>query len=132
MSTHATNESSALVVNPYIIDPYFASLLPALPAENFARLKANIAADGGCLCPVIVWDEKGILIDGHHRDRADGELRAEQPDLKLKSIQVIRKSFASKEEAVLFVLNHQDGQRPNWNNYYKVKALYSSWCPQDR
>ncbi len=50
-------------------------LFPALSAEAFAALKADIA-ERGVLVPVEV-DELGQVIDGHHRVRAWSELRAE-------------------------------------------------------
>jgi site-specific DNA-methyltransferase (adenine-specific) len=48
-------------------------LLPELPPEQFAALKADIAARG-ILVPVEV-DENGAVLDGHHRLRAWRELR---------------------------------------------------------
>ncbi len=50
-------------------------LLPGLSAEEFAALKADIAARG-VLVPV-EFDETGAVLDGHHRLRAWAELRAE-------------------------------------------------------
>jgi hypothetical protein len=50
-------------------------LLPPLSAEEYAALKADIAARG-VLVPVEV-DEQGNLLDGHHRVLAWEELRAE-------------------------------------------------------
>lgn len=50
-------------------------LLPGLSADEFAALKADIAARG-VLVP-IEFDETGAVLDGHHRLRAWAELRAE-------------------------------------------------------
>ncbi len=50
-------------------------LLPALSGDEYEALKADIAAHG-VLVPVEV-DERGDLLDGHHRVRAWTELRAE-------------------------------------------------------
>ncbi len=52
--------------------PY--QLLPALRAEEFRALKADIA-QRGVLVP-IERDDRGVLLDGHHRLRAIEELRA--------------------------------------------------------
>jgi N6-adenosine-specific RNA methylase IME4 len=50
----------------FTIDPEFQSLLtPSTPAE-LVLLEASIAEEG-CRDPVIVWDETGILLDGHQR-----------------------------------------------------------------
>lgn len=53
--------------------PY--QLLPDLRPEQFAALKADIA-QRGVLVPIEV-DERGEVLDGHHRLRAWRELRAE-------------------------------------------------------
>lgn len=50
-------------------------LLPELTAEEFAALKADVAARG-VLVPIEV-DQAGQLLDGHHRLRAYAELRTE-------------------------------------------------------
>lgn len=60
--------AAAAVVGPY-------QVLPSLSADEFAALKADIAARG-VLVPVEV-DETGAVLDGHHRLRAWRELRAE-------------------------------------------------------
>lgn len=53
-------------------------LLPALPAEEFERLKANIATNG-VLYPLVIQAGTGRLIDGRNRRRAAGELGIEAP-----------------------------------------------------
>jgi len=53
--------------------PY--QLLPDLSGEQFAALKADVALRG-VLVPIEV-DEKGAVLDGHHRLRAWQELRKE-------------------------------------------------------
>jgi len=50
-------------------------LLPALSAEQFMALKADIAERG--VLVAIEVDERGQVLDGHHRLRAWRELRAE-------------------------------------------------------
>lgn len=55
----------------------FADLLPALPAEDYDALKADIAVRG-VQVPVVV-DEHGVIIDGAHRDRAARELGVDCP-----------------------------------------------------
>ena len=53
--------------------PY--QLLPALTAEQFAALKADVAERG--VLVAVELDETGAVLDGHHRLRAWRELRAE-------------------------------------------------------
>lgn len=55
--------------------PHPYQLLPELTLEEFAALKADIAARG-VIVPVVIDAETGETIDGHHRLRAWTELRA--------------------------------------------------------
>jgi len=48
------------------IHPDLQSLIPPLSPDERAQLEANLLEDG-CLNPLIVWQEKQILLDGHHR-----------------------------------------------------------------
>lgn len=52
-------------------------LLPELAADDYARLRADIA-ERGVLVPVEV-DEHGAILDGHHRQRIADELGVECP-----------------------------------------------------
>ncbi len=51
--------------------------MPALTAEEYAALRADIAARG-VVVPVVV-DQHGRLLDGHHRRRIAGDLGIECP-----------------------------------------------------
>jgi len=42
------------------------SLIPALTADEYQQLEANLLAEG-CRDPLVVWQEQQILLDGHHR-----------------------------------------------------------------
>jgi ParB-like chromosome segregation protein Spo0J len=55
-------------------DSAFYQSMPPLSGGEYADLKADIAARG-VLVPVEV-DERGAVLDGHHRLRAWHELRA--------------------------------------------------------
>ena len=48
------------------IDPEFQALIPPLQAEELDQLEANLRRDG-CRDPLMVWEEAGVLLDGHHR-----------------------------------------------------------------
>ena len=69
-------------------------LLPELSAEEFAALKADIAAFG-LRVPIVVDAATGEVVDGHHRQRALDELRAE--GVKVADYRDVR-AFASDEE----------------------------------
>lgn len=48
------------------IDPEFSCLCPLLSDEERAGLAASLRAHG-CREPLVIWKEKGILLDGHNR-----------------------------------------------------------------
>lgn len=58
-------------------DNHQYQLLPDLPADDYARLKADIA-QRGVLVPVEL-DEHGNVLDGHHRVKIADELGIEYP-----------------------------------------------------
>ena len=49
------------------IDNKFKSSIPALSQEERQQLEQNIIDHGGARDPLIVWQEKNILVDGHNR-----------------------------------------------------------------
>jgi len=48
------------------IEPELASLIPPLSSAELARLEANIKSEG-CRDALVVWRERGVLLDGHNR-----------------------------------------------------------------
>lgn len=82
------------------IDAEFASLIPAMDAEEYAQLEANIVAEG-CRDPLVVWGN--ILIDGHNRLRI-----CEKYDIQY---QVVGRSFADRDEAIQYIILNQFGRR---------------------
>ena len=74
--------------------------LPPLSEEEFAALKADIAANG-LRVPVVVDAASGFVVDGHHRQRAVEELRAE--GVKVPDLKDVR-AFADDEERLAFVI----------------------------
>lgn len=51
------------------IDKEFHSLIPPLTDAEYSGLEKSIIAGGGCRDLLVVWQEKGILLDGHNRKR---------------------------------------------------------------
>lgn len=94
--------STASVAVAIRIDPEFEAICRPLTDEEFAALRADIAAHG-CLDPLIVWRENGILLDGHHRFALCREL-----DLPFKVTQL---GFPSRSAAWKWVIDHQIGRR---------------------
>lgn len=118
---HENRESTALVVKPYTIDSYFASRLPALPLDNYTTLKSNILQAGRVRNPLVVWRQTNILLDGHHRDKAYTELLTEGHSIETPTVEYL--DFEGEGAAVCWILKNQEGSRPEFTVYQKVKAI---------
>lgn len=94
---------AAIAAEPEIIaDPEIQRLLPPLTPDELAGLEASILADG-VLVPLVVWDERNVLLDGHHRLEI-----ARKHGLPYD---VERKSFADEGEARQWVMKNQLGRK---------------------
>ena len=100
-------------VQQYIIDPEFENLLPRKTQEQYEVLKNTIRNDKGVRDPFVVWDTENILLDGHHRDRICKELKIKPP--------IIRMSFASREDAKMWVIQTQLARR-NLNTFQSIEV----------
>ena len=90
----------------------FKNLIPALSAEEYAQLEANILEEG-IREPIITWN--GFIIDGHNRYDI-----AQRFSLECKSTS---KHFASEESVKEWMILNQFGRR-NLSNYQRsVLAL---------
>ena len=90
----------------------FKNLIPALSAEEYAQLEANILQEG-IREPIITWN--GFIIDGHNRYSI-----AKRFDLEFKTTS---KHFASEESVKEWMILNQFGRR-NLSNYQRsVLAL---------
>jgi len=90
----------------------FKNLIPALSAEEYAQLEANILEEG-IREPIITWN--GYIIDGHNRFSI-----AKRFDLEYKTTS---KHFASEENVKEWMILNQFGRR-NLSNYQRsVLAL---------
>lgn len=83
----------------FVDDALKAHIDPLLPDE-LAALEAAILADG-CLVPLVAWDD--VLIDGHNR--YDICSRHQVP------FEVLQKSFADLDEALVWMIDHQLARR---------------------
>jgi N6-adenosine-specific RNA methylase IME4 len=90
----------------------FKNLIPALSAEEYAQLEANILEEG-IREPIITWNN--YIIDGHNRFSI-----AQRFDLEYKTTS---KHFASEESVKEWMILNQFGRR-NLSNYQRsVLAL---------
>ena len=49
------------------VDREFRDLIPALTDEERKQLEDNIVRDKRAIVPLVVWEEGGVLLDGHNR-----------------------------------------------------------------
>ena len=87
---------------PIRLDREFQGLIPPLSDEELAQLEANLLADG-CRDPLVVWQEEGILLDGHHRREI---CRAHGLELSVATV-----SLPDREAAELWIEENQLGRR---------------------
>ena len=87
---------------PPIVDPEFAALLPALTPDQRDGLEKSILSDG-VLSPLVVWDEEGILLDGHNRLEIAQREGVPFPTRSVK--------LASREAAIEWIFAHQRDRR---------------------
>lgn len=84
------------------IDPEFRDLIPPLSNEELDNLHTSISLDG-CLAPLIVWKQEGILLDGHNRyafcKKCDYDF------------QVTEIKLPHRESAINWIIKNQLGRR---------------------
>lgn len=83
------------------IDPEFEAFIPPLDATDYARLKANILADG-CREPISVWN--GTILDGHNRYRICTENGIPFSTIDISSVH-------TRAEAFIWMYENQLGRR---------------------
>jgi len=97
------------------IDKEFSKLLPPLSAAEHQQLEANLLADGRVIDPVLYWcdpaSDRNIVIDGMNR----------WPIAKAHNLPCRTEPmpFKSRNEAALWILEHQLGRR----NLLKPEAI---------
>ena len=50
----------------YAIDDELCSVLPRLDDGSLELLEYSIK-EHGCIYPIVIWKETGLILDGHHR-----------------------------------------------------------------
>lgn len=85
-----------------IIDEEFKDLLPPLSNEQFAELEGDIR-EKGCLQPLTLWKESGILVDGHQRYQICTNYNI--------PFQTISLSFNSRLDALFWAWSNQKNRR---------------------
>ena len=84
-------------------DREFRALIPPLQAHELQELEASLVREGN-RDAIVVWKEKRILLDGHHRyDLCHKHRIPLKPPLEF--------SFADRESAKLWIIDNQLARR---------------------
>lgn len=84
------------------IDPEFKSLIFPLSDDERRQLEDNLVAEG-CRDPLVVWEEKGILLDGHNRKEI---CDAHGIEYATKAV-----SIPDRTSAKVWIIKNQTGRR---------------------
>lgn len=101
-STKFYKEFEKSLIESIKIDEDLRNFIPVLTDSEREQLERNILAEG-VREPLIVWQEENTLIDGHNRYEI-----AKKHKIDFK---IITKSFFSKEDVYLWMINNQLGRR---------------------
>ena len=82
----------------------FENLIPKQTAEQFKQLEENMVAEGRARNPLVIWRDKGTLVDGHHRLKI---LKA-HPELKWS---VVEQDFTDEDEVKEWIIKNALGTR---------------------
>ncbi|MDD9301268.1 MAG: ParB N-terminal domain-containing protein [Desulfobacter sp.] len=98
----------------------FDSLFP-IGQETLTAIRQDMEANGfDPVFPLVVWEEKSIVVDGHTRFTA-------ARDLDLEKVPVVLKSFENEDDALLYSFHIQRNRRNiSDENILKCLALLDS------
>jgi hypothetical protein len=100
---------------PVTIHPDLKALITPLTDEEFAQLEANLVTEG-CRDALVIWQEEGILLDGHHRYEI-----CERRGLPYATIAI---SLPDMDAAKAWMITNQLGRRnltPEQQSYLRGK-----------
>lgn len=107
----------------YRIDPELNDVLPDLSEEDYKALEQSLLTDGFKGAPIMVWGD--VIVDGHNRYEI---CKKHDIPYEVKNV-----NFASKEDAILWMVRQQIGRRTltplqrikiveKYRPFYKKKA----------
>lgn len=102
-------------VKVFKVDPEFKKLIPALSPDEYGQLESNIV-DDGCRDPLTVWEEEGLLLDGHNRFEICKRYGMEY--------ELFHVSLPDRQSAINWIINNQLGRRnvtPEQASYLRGK-----------
>lgn len=107
----------------YRIDPKLNGILPKLSETDYKALEQSLLAEGFKGAPIMVWGD--VIVDGHNRYEI---CKKHNIPYEVKSVE-----FASKEDAIIWMVRQQLGRRSltplqrikiveEYRPFYKKKA----------
>jgi len=109
-----TSKKAKQINNPSVkTREVFRKLLTPLTTEEYKALEESIVRDG-VREPLVVWKEKGVLVDGHNRLDICKEHG--------KRYHIVEKSFANEDDVKLWIWDNQEGKR-NMTPFRRVEVV---------
>lgn len=87
----------------YTIDPELQRIMPELSEEEYKELEDSLLTYGYKGAPIIVWKQRGIIVDGHNRYRI---CQKHGIPYDVKELE-----FESQDDVVMWMLRAQLGRR---------------------
>ena len=91
------------MMKEYKIDPELNEVLPDLSDEDYKALEESLLTEGFKGAPIIIWQGKDIIIDGHNRYQI---CKKHNIPFEAKEIE-----FSNKDEVVIWMVKQQIGRR---------------------
>ena len=91
------------MMKEYKIDPELNEVLPDLSDEDYKALEESLLTEGFKGAPIIIWQGKDIIIDGHNRYQI---CKKHNIPFEAKEIE-----FSNKDEVTLWMVKQQMGRR---------------------
>jgi ParB-like chromosome segregation protein Spo0J len=102
-------------MDKFKIDPEISKLIPPLATEELRGLELSIKQEG-CRDALVVWCEKGVLLDGHNRYRI-----CKKQGVPFRTTTI---SFTGSEEAKKWVIRNQLARR-NLTDFQRIELARS-------
>lgn len=87
----------------YTIDPELKKIMPELSEDEYKELESSLLTDGYKGASIIVWKQKGIIVDGHNRYSI-----CQKHDIPFE---VKELEFESQDDVIMWMLRAQLGRR---------------------
>lgn len=113
-SQYKNTSTTNVYVNELKVNPEYARLVHPLTDLEYGPLRSSIKKNNGNIVPIVV-NQKGIIIDGHHRHRICIDLNI-KPNFEVRQYD---DELSEKEDVI--ILNNN---RRHLNDYQKSELAY--------